>query len=315
MSLRAELIEDGGLAASSPEFFRSPGFLAAESATHSVRIEGGPEPVTLPVLVRAIRGGEQFDAISPYGYPGASPALAAPPDPAEVDWSATGLVSLFVRDRVGAPSLAGGTTRSELQIADPSLEPKIRKRLAEQIAQNARRGWVTAVRAGRAIEEEHVQAFERVYGETMERVGAAARYRFSREYLAAALAAERAFLVTATHTSPPSPGDEVGAAAIMARSDGYLHYFLGGIADFALEDSPMKNVFAAMISHAGELELPLSLGGGVEPGDSLERFKRGFANRTEPFRTHEIVCGPDAYADLSRGVEAPRGFFPAYRAG
>ena len=50
----------------------------------------------------------------------------------------------------------------------------------------------------------------------------------------------------------------------------------------------MKNVFAAMISLAG-LGLSLHLGGGVEPGDSLDSFKRGFANANAEFRTHEVV--------------------------
>ncbi len=76
----------------------------------------------------------------------------------------------------------------------------------------------------------------------------------------------------------------------------------------------MKNLFAAMISLAGELGLPLNLGGGVRPGDSLESFKRGFANATAPFRTHEVICDPAAYEELSARVEAEESFFPAYRA-
>jgi hypothetical protein len=75
----------------------------------------------------------------------------------------------------------------------------------------------------------------------------------------------------------------------------------------------MKNLFAAMISLAGELGHSLSLGGGVEPGDSLDRFKSGFANDSAPFHTHEVVCDPDAYEQLSGGRD-PGGFFPAYRA-
>ena len=57
----------------------------------------------------------------------------------------------------------------------------------------------------------------------------------------------------------------------------------------------MKNLFAAMITLADELGMPLNLGGGVTPGDSLESFKRGFATGTAPFRTHEMICDPGAY--------------------
>ena len=97
-------------------------------------------------------------------------------------------------------------------------------------------------------------------------------------------------------------------------SDGYLHYYLGGTADEALADSPMKNLFAAMISLGEELGLPVNLGGGVRAGDSLDEFKRGFATGEAPFRTHDLVCDAAAYEKLSAEVEAPEGFFPAYRA-
>jgi len=95
-------------------------------------------------------------------------------------------------------------------------------------------------------------------------------------------------------------------------SDGYLHYYLSGSADSHLGDSPMKNVLARLIELSGELELPLNLGGGLSTGDALEEFKRGFANRTEPFHTSEIVCVAEAYRQLSAGRDSG-GFFPAYR--
>ena len=76
----------------------------------------------------------------------------------------------------------------------------------------------------------------------------------------------------------------------------------------------MKNLFAAMIALAGELGLPLNLGGGVRPGDSLESFRRGFATTTAPFRTHEVICDGAPTRRLSARVEAEESFFPAYRA-
>jgi hypothetical protein len=77
----------------------------------------------------------------------------------------------------------------------------------------------------------------------------------------------------------------------------------------------MKNLFWTMIALGGELGLPVSLGGGVTPGDSLEEFKRGFADGQAPWHTHEIVCDREAYDELVRGAgPSPEGFFPAYRA-
>jgi Acetyltransferase (GNAT) domain len=308
MPLSARLIEDGGGAASDPtQFFRSPEFLAAERATHSLVIEGDAD-LRLPMVVRPIEGSDRVDAISPYGYPGAAEAPSDPPDPAAVDWSATGLVSLFVRDRIGdAACLAGGTVRSEVHIADPTAEGGIRKRLREQIRRNQRRGWAVEVVSGREARAEARAAFERAYGETMARTGASERYLYPSEYFERILSAEGAWLVLASRDGAPEAG------AIAVRSDDHLHYYLGGTADVALDDSPMKNLFAAMIDLAAELALPLNLGGGVTPGDSLDSFKRGFANAEAPFRTHEVVCDPAAYEELSAGKPA-EGFFPAYRA-
>jgi hypothetical protein len=304
----ARLIEDGGAAATDPvQFFRSPEFLGAEGVTHTLEIEGGPR---LPVVVRGIEGSDRSDAISPYGYPGGAGSPEQAPDPAGIDWSATGLVSVFVRDRIGdPPTLAGGTVRSEVQIADPSSGSGLRKRLREQIRRNERRGWTVDPLPGSEADPGARAAFERAYGETMRRTGAAQRYLYPSEYFERVLAAEPAWLLLARR------GDgEPEAGAIAVRSDDHLHYYLGGTADAALEDSPMKNLFAAMISLAGELGLPLNLGGGVEPGDSLDSFKRGFANAQAPFRTHELICDPAAYEELSAGTRAPEGFFPAYRA-
>jgi hypothetical protein len=105
----------------------------------------------------------------------------------------------------------------------------------------------------------------------------------------------------------------VAAASIAVRSDGFLHYFLSGSADSHLRDSPMKNVVAALTEHATDIDLPLNLGGGITPGDHLEEFKRGFANRQLPWHTSELICDSAAYARLSAGRDAGD-FFPAYRA-
>jgi hypothetical protein len=304
--VKATLVADGGAAASDEDnFFRSPAFLEAEGATHTIDVGGALE---LPVIVRSIDGSERVDAISPYGYPGASGRPESPLDPGGVDWSDTGLVSVFVRDRIGKPCMSGGTVRNHVHIADG--DSGIRKRLREQIRRNERRGWEARVVAGPDADDAARSAFERAYAETMARTGAAGRYLYRSEYFERLLASERSWLVVGAREGDPLAG------AIAVASDGYLHYYLGGTADEALADSPMKNLFAAMIALGSDAGLPLSLGGGLTPGDSLDAFKRGFANGEAPFHTHELVCDPAAYEQLS--AEADRagsdpGFFPAYR--
>jgi hypothetical protein len=290
--VKATLIADGGASAAEDDnFFRSIPFLEAEQATHTIDIGGGT--LRLPVIVRAIDGTDRVDAISPYGYPGASGDYGEPVDPAQIDWTDTGLVSAFVRDRIGDPSLAGGTLRNNVHVADgPS---GIRKRLREQIRRNERRGWQVDAIQGPEADEAARSAFERAYAETMARTGATERYLFPGEYFERLLGSERSWLMLAAREN------ERLAGAIAVASDDYLHYFLGGTAEEALGDSPMKNLFAAMISLGTELGLPLSLGGGLSPGDSLDDFKRGFANGEAPFHTHELVCDQAAYDSLAAG--------------
>ena len=121
----------------------------------------------------------------------------------------------------------------------------------------------------------------------MRRTGAAAHYFFGAAYFDRILESERTWLALAT-----APDGELAAASIAAVSDGFLHYYLSGSADSHLRDSPMKNVVARLVELAAELGLPLNLGGGISAGDALEEFKRGFANREQPWRTSEIVCDP-----------------------
>jgi hypothetical protein len=303
MSLTAELIEDGGEAASSPDdFFRAPRFLGAEGVTHSVVVDD----LALPVVVSDIPGSDRRDAASPYGFPGGTTAPGI--DPIEVDWSPTGLVSLFVRDRAGAENaFAGGTVRS-VQIADPELPRKSRMSDRQQVRRNERDGWTTEVVAGAEVTGEQREGFERAYRETMQRTQATERYFFSSEYFEAALDGPGTWLVLARE-----PGGETGAGSLAVASDGFLHYYLSGTANDHLRASPMKNIIEAMIGLATDLKLPLNLGGGATPGDSLEEFKRGFANREAPFHTHGIVCDEEAYAALAAGKDAGE-FFPRYRA-
>jgi hypothetical protein len=305
---RAELIADRGAAAAGDEFFRSPSFHRAEGVTHSLRVRSGDGDAALAVIVRPIPGSDRVDAVSAYGYPGAA-VTGAPPPAAAVDWSPTGLVSLFARERVaGAPFLADPTDSGRVLVHDPGRPRAVRRRLAEQIRQGARRGYAVAALAGPDSGEAERAGFHAVYTETMRAAGAAERYLFRRDYLDAVLRFERSWLVLARDRS-----DAIAAAAIVAASDGYLHYFLGGTADAARGDSPFKLVVDAMLGLADDLGSPLNLGGGLAPGDGLEQFKRGFANAEAPFRTQRVICDAGAYEELAAGRDDD-GFFPAYRA-
>jgi hypothetical protein len=309
---RAELIADGGAAAASEEFFRSPAYLRAEGATHTLVIDSPGERLVAPLVVRGIDGAGERDAVSPYGYPGivaaGGPWGLSPLSPDEVDWSATGLVSVFVRGTALGPHALAGREAGTLQISDPALKRRSRPSDRQQIRRNEASGFAAEVRPGPETGETERAGFRRVYEQTMVRTDAHERYFFEREWFDAALSSPRTWLATVKE-----PGGEIAAASLAALSDGALHYFLSGTSDQHLRDAPMKNVIVALQDLSQELGVPLNLGGGLRPGDGLEEFKRGFANSRVPFVTHEIVCDRDAYGRLSAG-RPRKDFFPAYRA-
>jgi hypothetical protein len=307
---RAELISDRGAAAESDDFFRSRAFYDAEGVTHTLHVESRAGDACVPLLVNDIAGTDGLlDAISPYGYPGARLEAGAPRlDPAMLDWSGVGLVSVFLRDRIGhQPFLQNATRRSAVQVHDPSKRRNLRSRFADQIRRNERLGYHVELLQGPDTSTEQRTSFHSLYIETMRRREAEERYFFDPDYLAIVLRFERSWLVLCR-----SPEGSTAAGAIAAVSDGLLHYYLGGTAEAHLRDSPFKNVAAGMMSLAEESGMPLNLGGGVWRGDGLEDFKRGFANAELPFWTHEIICDSSAYARLSEG-RADSGFFPLYR--
>ena len=328
MAATAELIADRGEAAAGEEFFRSRPFLDAEGVTHTLQIEANSATLLAPLIVREIPGGEGRDAISPYGYPGfctagkvdptmvgsnrsttVDPAtIDTPVHPADVDFAPTGLVSVFIRHALANPPLTGTKERNVVQIADPELPLKRRSSDRNQINKNRRNGYEVRIVPAAETTAEDRAGFLTAYEETMRRAGAAEHYFFGAAYFDRILESDAAWLALAD-----APGGEVAAASIAVRSDGFIHYYLSGSADAHLRDSPMKNLVADLVEFATGQGLPLNLGGGIARGDRLEEFKRGFANREEPWHTSEIVCDADAYARLSSGHQ-DGDFFPAYRA-
>jgi Acetyltransferase (GNAT) domain len=324
----AELLADRGEAAADEEFFRSRPFLDAEAVTHSLRIAAGETELWAPLIVREIKGANQRDGISPYGYPGLvergrggarrsnsgeAPSGTPPTSPAlgpeSIDFSSAGLVSVFVRHTLDPPSLADASERNVVQIADPELPRKSRGSDRNQVNKNLRNGYRLRLVPGPETVPADRTGFLAAYEQTMRRTGAAERYFFAADYFDRILESDRTWLALAV-----APDDSIAAASIAVRSDGYLHYYLSGSADSHLRDSPMKNVVTALVDLSVERGLPLNLGGGIVRGDRLEEFKRGFANRELPWRTSELVCDRAAYARLSAGCEAGD-YFPAYRAG
>jgi hypothetical protein len=310
MKGRAVLVPDEGRSTLSKDYFRSEHHLRAEGVTHTLVIDGGAgRALRLPLIVRSIPGTPHRDAISPYGFPGGVlDGLREVPKDA-VDWRGTELVSIFVRDRIGGPCcFGGGTVRTEVSLIDSALPVKFRKDHAADIRRNARLGYTTSCHPARESSPEQQEELKAVYRQTMSRNEATSRYLFSDTWFAEAFSSPVAWLVTTR-----APDGHVASAAVAVLSDGYLHNYIGGTADPYLGQSPAKNDIPVMVELSAKLGAPVHLGGGVSPGDGIEKFKRGFANATSRFYTHEIICDPAVYAQLAGG-RSGEGYFPAYRA-
>lgn len=302
--LRAELVDDRGVAATGPEFFRCPTFLLAEGVTHSLVIGGGR--IVLPVIRRDVPG-VGHDAISPYGYPGGL-LRGDPPHVADVDFTGTGLISLFVRERLGTPTLRGGVERGVVLVHEPSRPRAVSSRTAREARSTERLGYRFEVVPGAAVDDDLLLAFERAYVETMRSVGADQRYYFGTDYFRACLLFDSSWLAVVR-----GPEGDLASAAIMAISDGYLHCFLVGTAATHRALSPAKNLMIGMLDLSDELGLPLNIGGGIRGRDSVHAFKARFTNMTAEFVTHDVVCDHVTYARLTAD-RGPTSFFPAYRA-
>ncbi|HEY6145127.1 MAG TPA: GNAT family N-acetyltransferase [Solirubrobacterales bacterium] len=209
---------------------------------------------------------------------------------------------------MGPSPLAGASERNVVQIADPALPPKSRPSDRRQVRRNLEAGYALDLVPGSETTPEQRAGFLAAYEQTMRRAAAAPHYFFGAGYFDRLLSAERTWLALAL-----AADGTVAAASIAAVSDGYLHYYLSGSADAHLREAPMKNVVSRLVEHAEELGLPLNLGGGISPGDPLEEFKRGFANRRQAWLTSELICDERRYAELSSGRDSG-GYFPAYRA-
>ncbi|WP_224367210.1 GNAT family N-acetyltransferase [Hyalangium versicolor] len=310
MQLKAMLVPDEGRLALSQDYFRSEHHLRAEGVTHTLVIDSGQaHSLRIPLIVRPIEGTSYRDAVSPYGFPGGVLDGLSEASKHSVDWRATELVSIFVRDRVWGPlCFADGTARNTVYFIDPRLPIEFREMHRRHVRRNFRLGFVNTSSPVRETSRQEQEGFKQVYLQTMIRDEASPRYFFSDTYFEQVFSSPSAWLVTTR-----APDGCIASAAIGVSSDGLLHYYLGGTADAYLARSPAKNVFLGLSELSSRLGIPLNLGGGVRPGDGLEEFKQGFANAKSSLHTHEIICNPEVYAHLSAGRTAS-GYFPAYRA-
>lgn len=290
------------------------------------------------VVVRDVPGFGS-DLVSPYGYAGPLVWDAADVEALAVgfwdafdEWAAdAGVVSEFVRFSLVDDVLPyRGTTSPRLvnYVHElPDTEEALWSSYAPKVRQNARR----AERSGVTVEFDHtgerLDDFLRIYLSTMIRHDSDAWYRFDArcfERLHEQMAGSFVY-VYAMHEGRAVSADLV----LMGAQTAY--YYLGGTDEDAFLLRPNELVKTAALEFARATgRTRFVLGGGVETGDGLERYKRGFApDGAQMFCSGERVLDSTAYAELTRSrsarfdsaaecgdqpdwVDGPA-FFPAYR--
>lgn len=295
----------------------------------------------IPIIVRSIPpdlAGERQqlrDSTSPKGYSG--PLIAVDSDRTP-NFSTRALaafrnalleariVTAFVRmhplletpagvlERAGAVVEHGDSVSIDLTLSTEELWRLTRANHRRDINNARRRGYVARIDESWSS----FDAFVRVYQESMDRLGAAAFWRLSREYFLDL----KASLGSSLRLCVVEQGEEVAAAGLLTEVDGIVEYHLAGTADAHVAASPSKLIVDFARSWAKSRgNRHLHLGGSLRKGDSLYHFKTGFSPRQHSVSSWRVVADESAYRSLvdrweashAKPADALSGYFPAYR--
>lgn len=293
----------------------------------------GERAMLLPIVLRDVPGRDGIrDAVSPYGYPG--PLFQGDIDTAFVaDASAAiiarlreeGVISLFVRTHpllnrdLGGLASAGTIVEHGETV---SIDLTASTEAIWSATQSGHRNEINrAIRAGARAHLDpdwaHEGAFVELYRATMDRLGASARYLFGLDYVRSL----RAVLGPRLHLCVVDIDGALAAAGLFTETCGIVQYHLSGSDPAFTRQSPTKLMLHYVRGLMQERNnRVLHLGGGLQGAeDSLFRFKAGFSNQRQPFRTWRVAVDPDRYATLVRATHPTAdpadasGFFPLYR--
>ena len=316
-----------------------------EGTAYLFAYQEGDFTIALPLLLRAVdrvsglesAGAGWFDATSVYGYAG--PACSHNAIPASVVERFQAALRTALRDRrvVGvfsrlhplleqAAPLAGLGEHAVLWQTvsiDLTLPPEAQ---FARYRKNHREGIGKLVRKGLTVVHDttwrYADVFQKIYHETMRRVGASPAYFFPPEYFARL----RELLAGHVHLFAVLLEDRPICAALMFENQGIVQYHLSGTCDTARKLSPVKLLLDGVRQWGnGRGKRFFHLGGGMtpKPDDPLLHFKMGFSDRAHDFAVWRWIIMPDAYRDLcavKHNWNAAQGlcsttndYFPLYR--
>ncbi|HLO36688.1 MAG TPA: GNAT family N-acetyltransferase [Candidatus Deferrimicrobium sp.] len=326
------------------DIYHLPGYVALSAALEEPRehpearaivARDGDRAMLLPVVIRDVPGEDGLrDAVSPYGYPG--PLFQGDVDTTFVaDASAAivarlrdeGVISLFVRTHplinrelgglatIGTIVEHGETVSIDLTASTEAIWSATQSGHRNEINRAIRAG----ARARLDPDWAHEAAFVELYRATMHRLGASVRYLFGPDYVRSL----RAVLGPRLHLCVVDIDGAIAAAGLFTETCGIVQYHLSGSDPAFARQYPTKLMLHYVRGLMKERnDRVLHLGGGLQgEEDSLFRFKAGFSNQRQPFRTWRVVVDPDRYATLVRATYPTAdpadtsGFFPLYRRG
>ena len=336
------------LAGTPHEFYHLPGYAELEAArmegmARAVWVEDSGRQWLLPLVIRPLKGlpgaeekvAAWHDAVSPYGYP--HPLVRAEPAAvesfvraalaaAQTVLRAEKVLAVFVRCsplESLAPAYAERGTVVEhgpcywLDLSESleALNQQLRKQYRNYLNALRRQG----VEAVWVPFSEGVGTFLDLYYRTMDRVGAARWYYFSRAYFEhlASLLGENLWLCEVRKQ------EQVLASGLFAASGRTVQYLFSGVDERLGQPNATKLMIVEVRDRARTTGYRFfHLGGGVGGAeDGLALFKRGFTRHASVFRSWRWVVDAERYQALVRAweqaagmpTEGLTGYFPAYR--
>jgi serine/alanine adding enzyme len=280
--------------------------------------------LVLPLLLRPLRDGSGWDAVSAYGYGGPlarDDAAVSAFGPALDEWArANGVVSTFLRlhPPLGNAGLVPATAEVVTAGCTVAWDISPGRDLFADMHAHHRRAARKADRAGLEVTVTprpfSLSAFRDLYITTMERQHADPFFYFPAAYWKA-LVAERQTLHPVLIEGRLD--GELVAALLCFAEGSRLHYHLGASADAARSIGASNRCFLAAAEWGRSEGMDvLHLGGGLggSPTSSLFVFKQRFdpAGEPLPFHVAKIVHDRERYRELA-GTDDTAGYFPPWR--
>lgn len=289
--------------------------------------------IVAPFIIRQVPGEASIrDLTGPYGYGGpyvadisVSAADRARFTRALTEWAAeNAIVTEFHRlhlfpmelaDMPGERVHRSNNIVRTLNLSEDELWMDFEHKVRKNVKKAQRSGVTVSIHEDAA----HFEQFHEVYLRTMERREASAGYHFSRSFfdtinreLAGAYAYAHAWI-----------DERIVSTELVLVSGNRAYSFLGGTDSESFASRPNDLLKFEIMKWAKKRGLSaFVLGGGVSPGDGIERYKAAFApSGVVPFYTAQRVFRGADYTRLCQrraaelGTSIPPEYFPGYRAG